>query len=126
MKKKVVLDKELLSEYKGLLDSLSKEYINEKIDINTLELKYRGLANNIAKKYRIATPFPFTSEYNELDDYGKKVIENSIGRRFPRPAIQRIIEDCSTTEPALVFDKSWFESFLKEIKGQVKNKNLKI
>ena len=68
MRKASGLNKDLVSEYEGLLDSLSKEYIDKKIDINTLELKYRRLTDNIAKKYG-------------MDIWAKKTIENQARMR---------------------------------------------
>ena len=124
MEKHDGLNKDLVSEYKGLLDNLSKEYIDGEIDINTLELKYLKLTNDIAEKYGIAPPHPFTPEYTELDDYGKKEVEKYIGKRFPRPAIQRIIEEDHGTEPGLKSDESLW-SFIKEIEGEIKNKENK-
>jgi hypothetical protein len=120
MKKKNILNNNLVVEYKGLLDSLSKEYIDKKIDINTLELKYRKLTNNIAEKYGIAIPLPLTHEYIKLDEYGEKEVEKSIGRRFPRTILESIFEECSFTEPTLKVDESLL-SLLKKIgfKGKV-------
>ena len=119
MKRGNGLNKDIILGYKGLLNNLSKEYIDKKIDINTLESKYRRLTNNVAEKHGITTNYPVTIEYFELDEYGKKEVEKFIGRSFPRPAIQRIIEEDRGTEPGLILDKPSFQSLSNEIRKKV-------
>lgn len=113
MRKARGLHKELIKEYKELLDSLSKKYNDKKIDINELELKYRELTDSTAEKYGIATCYPHSPEYIKLDEYGKKEIEISIGKKFPRTAIQRIIEEDHGTEPGLKVDENFMSALNK-------------
>lgn len=122
MEKHDYLNEDMRKEYKSLLDNLSKQYIDGKIDFRTLENKYGKLKHYIAEKCGISIPPPLTLEYIELDDYGKKEIENSIGRIFPRTALESIFEDCSSTEPGILIDKSWLTYIKKELKRMDKTK----
>lgn len=126
MEKHDHVNEDMIEEYRGILDDLLAEYIDNKIDMRTLEIEYRNSTNDIAKKHGIAISHPYTPEYIELDDYGKKVIGKSIGRNFPRTAIQSIIEDDKGTEPGLKIDESSLKSLLVELKSKLKNEKSKV
>lgn len=124
MEKRDHLNEDMIKEYSGILYDLLTKYIDHKIDIRTLEIEYRNSTNDVAKKHGIATPFPFTPEYTKLDDYGKKIIEKSIGMKFPRSAIESILEECGFTEPGLKFDDTTI-SLLEKIDFKEKKDNEK-